>query len=125
MSNAELFGLVEYLWLTLSTFGLVINTYGVHQAWQDRQWVIASGINHGRKAAANRNLRRDIVLALVMVIFVSIGVVAVMTPATPSQMNPVWQTFQWYVGAIVIQCLLIGTTIAGQWEYFNLRHQGD
>ena len=124
IESAALFSMVEYLWLALSIVGMTLNGYGVCQAWQDRRWVIESGTNHGRKAAANRNLRRDVVLCLVMAIFASVGFVAVTTPPTPSQLNPVWQTWHWYIGALSVQVMLIGLTIAGQYEYFNLRHAG-
>ena len=126
MTNVELpvvFGWLEWALLILAIIGVIANTYGTREALLDRRAVIQSGANHGRQEAANRNLRRDVVLALVMAIFGTAGIVGILTPATPSQLSPVWQTWHWYVGALAIESMLIGLTIVGQWEYFNLRHR--
>lgn len=120
-----LFAAIEWAWLVMSLCSTIVNCYGVHQAQQDRQWVIESKTNHGRLAAADRNLRRDTVLAIVSLLFFLVGVSAILSPPTPSQSAPVTQTFIYYLSMIAIQALLTWYSVQAQMVYFWRRHVDD
>lgn len=113
---------MEWIWLVLSLAGMAVNGYGTYEARRDLRWVIESGINHGRKAAAKRNLRRDATLLAVMVIYSVHGVIAVTTPPTPSQVTPFLQTYWLYGSQIVVIVMLIALSARGQFEYLKIRH---
>jgi hypothetical protein len=121
VDNVTVFTAMEWVWLVLSLAGLAVNAYGTYEARRDLRWVIESGINHGRKAAARRNLRRDATLLVVMVIYSVHGVVAVTTPPTPSQVMPFFQTYWLYLSQLVVIAMLIGLSARGQWEYARIR----
>lgn len=121
MGNATFFSALEWVWLLLSVAGVFVNAYGAHEALRDQRWVIESGINHGRRAAAARNLRRDAVFLVVSIIYTVNGLVAVSAPPTPSQVAPLFQTYWLYIGQIVIIALLIWLSALGQWEYRRIR----
>ena len=122
---AILFSGLEWVMLTLALVGVVVNVYGVREAILDRRAVILSGINHGRRAAANRNLRRDTVLLVYMLLTVWTNVTGVLAPPTPSQAMPSPQTWVLYGGEIAKIIMLMTLSVVGQYEYFLIRRKDD
>lgn len=120
---AALFGWLEWFLLTLASIGVVVNAYGIREAWYDRKAVIESGINHGRRAAANRNLRRDAVLLVNMLLTLWTNFAGVLAPPTPSQVAPSAQTFFLYGSEVIKIVMLTALSIWGQVEYFRIRNE--
>ena len=119
---AVLFSWLEWVMLTLALLGVGINAYGCREAWLDRRAVIESGINHGRRAAANRNLRRDTVLLAYMLLTLWTNLAGVLAPPTPSQVAPSLQTWFLYSSEIVKIVMLTVLSVVGQIEYFKIRN---
>ena len=120
---AAFFSGLEWVMLTLALTGVIACGYGVREGYLDRKAVILSGINHGRRAAANRNLRRDAALLVYMLLTVWVNVTGVLAPPTPSQVNPSMQTWVLYGGEIVKIVMLMLLSVFGQIEYFHIRHK--
>jgi hypothetical protein len=120
---AALFGGLEWFLLILSTIGVLVNGYGIREAWYDRKAVIESGINHGRRGAANRNLRCDAVLLVYMLLTLWTNFAGILAAPTPSQVAPSAQTWFLYGSEIIKIVMLTALSVAGQFDYFRIRHE--
>lgn len=71
---------VELVW-TLATFvGVLANTWGLADAWADRQWLRKSGLNGRRETVAIWHVRLNAALTWVQLAFLTAGVAACLTP---------------------------------------------
>lgn len=111
---------LEVAWTLTALLCLMVATWGLLDAWWDRQALILAKLNGGRMIVANGAVRREWARAFHLVVFIAIGVFAGLAPpANPN--NPITTAgLVIATGLILVELMVATATILDRVERVRL-----